>query len=430
MNKRKISSIGQNVLLVVLSLLLALLTFVTWLDDLRLESLPTDSYLGKLYMDWNYGSGSFELRADEIPAAYPMAIAVQAADGMVGAQYQETTILALYQAVEPQLVSAITSTLQFAPADAQAYALALQEKGVFLQYDASLPYSLLATWMGGSISETLAVTSLWVTNAGQVWARDAVGDLYTASCTPFSTLWEMPLEELTLSPCTFAMSAYSQAQADTLIFADAPLQYAEVVENDLSLLESPVNPTVQSVLQAFSYEVYRSYFDTLTQTKVFVENNSTLRVSDAGNIRFRASSVEGALEAYGENEITDELSVITAYARRLLENVLRTLDTDASLRLTYAGTDPVTGNTCLTFGYVIAGIPVPTSEITVAQMEFHNHKLIAADLNLRSLRLTEQTTTILPIEQTLAMAQQGQGVVLSYLPTEQGFAPARCFTTP
>ena len=54
----------KNTALFVLTLLLVVLTALSWLGDLNLGDLPADSWLGRLYISLSYGeAGGFTLRS-------------------------------------------------------------------------------------------------------------------------------------------------------------------------------------------------------------------------------------------------------------------------------------------------------------------------------------------------------------------------------
>lgn len=426
MRRKRDIQIAQNVGLVILSLLLVILTALTWLDEVQLENLENQySIFG---IELNYTSGGFEMRADEVPAAYPTTIAIATTSGVVGAQYNDASILTAYKAVQAQVEASLENIDGFVEADVTAYQQALTGECIYMNYEATLPFSLVASWMGAENAPNanvldgthdLAIRALLCTADGIVWARDASGGYYRANTLAFATTWTDSLEALSLEACEFAI-AYNpstELAPDTLIFNTAT-QQPVVVEQSLTILQSLTDPTLQNVLQTFSYDAYvRSYTDSASDTKVFVESNSTLRISDAGDVRFRASSVEGGVAAYGENEVTGDqaLEILTSTARIMMENALRTLDTAAGYRLQYASYDAETDTTKLTFSYMVNGIPLPESVGIAGQFEFRGNNLLAADIYLRSYVISEQWVTLMPMAQIAQMAEQGQEVCISYV---------------
>ena len=64
-SKRELKNLAKNLALLFLTLLLVLLTALGWVHDLSLTDIPTESWLGRWYINLNYGeAGGFELRSE------------------------------------------------------------------------------------------------------------------------------------------------------------------------------------------------------------------------------------------------------------------------------------------------------------------------------------------------------------------------------
>ena len=104
----------KNTALFVLTLLLVVLTALSWLGDLNLGDLPADSWLGRLYISLSYGeAGGFTLRSGEFPAARPVEIAVQTETGMKGAQYNENAVSGFLSVLEQPIGAALSAATDF-----------------------------------------------------------------------------------------------------------------------------------------------------------------------------------------------------------------------------------------------------------------------------------------------------------------------------
>ena len=84
--QQKVKNTIKNVVLLVLFVGMLVLTSVTWLGDLSLDSVPSDSLIAKVYQRFTYGVSGFEIRTGADPAAQPTRIAVSLDGELVGAQ--------------------------------------------------------------------------------------------------------------------------------------------------------------------------------------------------------------------------------------------------------------------------------------------------------------------------------------------------------
>ena len=134
----------------------------------------------------------------------------------------------------------------------------------------------------------------------------------------------------------------------------------------------------------------RNYEDTATKSRVFVGNQSTLRVGSNGEVVFRANTVEGGLEAYLQNELGSEqpLPYQIDYARSLLENIFQSFSADATFFCDSYLTEEKT--TQILFRYVVNGVPVEGQEGILAVVEYQSNALVSAKLDLRSFRQKEE----------------------------------------
>lgn len=431
----KLKNRMKNAALVVLTVLLVALTCFGWVGDLNLDTIPAGSWLGRLYISLSYGeAGGFELRSGEIAAAQPAEFAVQTDAGMKGAQYSEAAVGAFLSVFEQPLGAALSLTDALRATDEAALADALTQPGVFLRYDAALPLSLVAGWMGGTYTAPTdpTVSALFFGADGTLWVRAVDGALY---CADLHSAPDPALaDEISGQACTFAATARPTASGvrpETLLF-DGTLTLPAVLSRAPALdLESTGSLSV--LLEAFGYDAYVSnYTDKNTGQRVFVNSQSTLRVGEDGELSFRAGTPQGGLEAYLESEIGENgpLTYQVDYARSLLESVFQSFSADATFFFDSC-TQVGDGHTArLVFRYLIGSVPVEGEEGVLAVIDYADNVLVSAELHLRAFVQSGVSHTLLPTRPAAAAASGGTyGLAAGYFADGTSLVPRRYYLT-
>lgn len=413
----------KNLVLLFLTILLVILTALGWINDLNLESIPENSWLGRLYMNLSYGDGGgFELRTGEIPAAFPIEFAVRTKHEMRGVQYNESAVRSFLSIHGTQIGEALSNIDTLEAGSEQIFCQVLNTPGLYLRYSGQLPLSLITSWMGGNYVSSIdpIVRSIFLSADGQLWVRDVDWALYHVDLK--ITLPQNLLIETGGIGCIFAAN-----QGDTTVLPETLL-----FEQTLTLpvmISTPPQFDIDStaslpmLLQAFGYDPYvrNKYDDAGTGKRVFVDRQSTLRLGDDGEVLFRANTVEGGLEAYLESEVAghDPLTYQVDYARRLLESVFQSFGADAAFYLDRYVIDEQTDGVELQFRYLLGGVPVEGEAGVLAVIAFQNNTLISAQLNLQRFTADITPRTILPTYQAAAAARERAELAVSYFVSDE-----------
>lgn len=421
----------KNVVLLLLTILLVLLTALGWVYDLSLTDLPADSWLGRMYISLSYGeAGGFELRSGEIPAALPAEFAVRTAEEMRGAQYNEIAVRSFLTTYKSQLSVALSSVAKLTPMPQDEYRQALREPGIYLRYDSRVPLSLVTNWVGGNSQvegSDILVRSILLTQAGGLWVRTHAGELYGAKVRPMEG--GLSASDLAGVPCVFAAEReYPNVLPETLLFPQT--LELHTLRYEAPKFDADSTASLQVLLQAFGYEPYmRNYEDAGTGKRVFVGNQSTVRVGSDGEVVFRASGLEGGLEAYLQSELGQEqpLPYQIDYARSLLENIFQSFSAEATFFFDSHLTDDKT--TQLLFRYAVGGVPVEGAEGVLAVIEYQSNTLISAKLNLQCFAQNKESYMLMPTAAAAAAAGEPSGLAIGYFAAESGLVPSRCYVT-
>lgn len=416
----------KNAILLVLFIGLIVLTGVTWLSGLNLESIPEGTLLHRVYQRITYGVSGFELRTGSDAAAEPTRIAVSTADGLVGAQYQTASVSMLYTVLREPMGAAIDCAGAFAACTEEDFAQALAGEVLYFGYEGQLPLTLLSGWMGSGRSEELQKTDLLLlTGKGKLFIHGENGYQW-AETKGSPDAWAHLMQELSAGACSFAAQEgekFAQVRPDTLLFEQESESAERLTMRVPGFLEGQGGSDLTALLEAFSYDPYvRTYQEDQGKTRVFVENYSTLHVSADGEVSFHTSAMEGALEAYSAAEVEkkDVLRLQTDFAYQLLRQVQGSMS-DTSKAMLFDVTEGESGVRVLSFLQTAGGIPVQVGETPFAWFEFREGRMIGAELHLRVFESAGEQSPLLPSRQAAAAAPaEGLRPMLAYTRAADG----------
>lgn len=416
----------KNAILLVLFIGLIVLTSVTWLSGLNLESIPEGTLLHRVYQRITYGVSGFELRTGSDAAAEPTRIAVSTADGLVGAQYQTASVSMLYTVLREPMGAAIDCAGAFAACTEEDFAQALAGEVLYFGYEGQLPLTLLSGWMGSGRSEELQKTDLLLlTGKGKLFIHGENGYQW-AETKGSPDAWAHLMQELSAGACSFAAQEgekFAQVRPDTLLFEQESESAERLTMRVPGFLEGQGGSDLTALLEAFSYDPYvRTYQEDQGKTRVFVENYSTLHVSADGEVSFHTSAMEGALEAYSAAEVEkkDVLRLQTDFAYQLLRQVQGSMS-DTSKAMLFDVTEGESGVRVLSFLQTAGGIPVQVGETPFAWFEFREGRMIGAELHLRVFESAGEQSPLLPSRQAAAAAPaEGLRPMLAYTRAADG----------
>ena len=416
----------KNAILLVLFIGLIVLTGVTWLSGLNLESIPEGTLLHRVYQRITYGVSGFELRTGSDAAAEPTRIAVSTADGLVGAQYQTASVSMLYTVLREPMGAAIDCAGAFAACTEEDFTQALAGEVLYFGYEGQLPLTLLSGWMGSGRSEELQKTDLLLlTGKGKLFIHGENGYQW-AETKGSPDAWAHLMQELAAGACSFAAQEgekFAQVRPDTLLFEQESESAERLTMRVPGFLEGQGGSDLTALLEAFSYDPYvRTYQEDQGKTRVFVENYSTLHVSVDGEVSFHTSAMEGALEAYSAAEVEkkDVLRLQTDFAYQLLRQVQGSMS-DTSKAMLFDVTEGESGVRVLSFLQTAGGIPVQVGETPFAWFEFREGRMIGAELHLRVFESAGEQSPLLPSRQAAAAAPaEGLRPMLAYTRAADG----------
>lgn len=409
----------KNIALVALTLLLIVLVILTWSTTLGRRNVPRDSLLAQVYSILPFQSRGYVQRAGDTPLSYPSSIAMTTEEGLRGTFYDESTLNSFYDVVRPIWATALSKTVNFETATQEQFCKALAEKDTLYQsYNSGLPFILLSGWLGADAVQTeeRAVISLVLTRDGTLFVRGGEdGALYRAreTLSVQDSVWEEAAGKITAPVCKYA---YTLDASNVGALLPESL-IANTAAYDVFEMRSPAfgnvgsGDSLQALLKAFGYDPYvQNYLENDGTKQVFVENYSSLRVSDSGTVTFKANSVMGGLVVYqdGEQKRSEMLAAQADYAAGVLNAALSAIGSTIPAELRSVQYEEQSETQYIEFAQVISSVPVRNQVKPLARFRFQGGTLIMAELCLQDYHPTGEKLYVLPVQQAAA-ALQGKG---------------------
>lgn len=425
--KGKIETVKTVVLWALVFCMLGLIR-ITWVYGLDYENVPENVMF----------HGLFALAPEEpenLPtasiSAYPVQFAVGKDGELTALQQDAAALQSAFGTVSPVLREAFSNLGQWQEVqDIKPY---LQQPLLYLHYDGALPLPLLAAWLEAPCQSTLSVgTMLLVQESEQQYAvlvrNGSDGRLYKGSTAVDERLFSDTLHQFSLSSCQFAADlAYESLVPETLVFTEhAPYQTARPVSVDFSQVGG--QESKQSVLEAFEYNPYtaKSYYDEGESAWVYVENDSTLSITDNGRITFEASVESGGLAAYPKQDLVSrqqELLYKTNLCHTILQSAYESVGGGETYlsRVTAGEKD---GMETICFDGALQSVPVSLETGYLAKFVFQDNLLVSSVIYLSKYEMTGETVFVMPMEQVAASIRGGDtGVCVRYEQADGVLAP-------
>jgi hypothetical protein len=348
-------------------------------------------------------------------------------DGLVAAQYSEASVQLIYNAVTELLGQALEGAQDFESSKEQALKEALQGDCLLLRYDGLVPLDVLAQWLDCKTTRMeLSVDTILLTAEGQLFGRDECGALLCAQTRVGRSTWTAAAALLSGEPAAFAglldAPEYAALRPETLVLQDDRASFAVLQIDHPSFTDASSQNSLQTLLDAFQYSPYvQSYPENDGATQVFVDNDSTLRVTADGWVRYRTSAADGGIPVYQEELSSNEarLTAQVEFARAAMETALRSIGavSQVTLEAVTQGTD---GSAVVTFRQSYGGVLLD-SAVAAARFEFHDGRMTAAEIQLVRCEETGERLYVLPVKQAAAALNgTGNSLTVTYLQTENG----------
>ena len=317
------------------------------------------------------------------------------------------------------LREALGAVQNLTPVSWDSFRAALSGASIYFDFLHPLPLSVLAELIGAEGAELSGQARCLLLSAG---AGDAVRlylwdgeDSYLSGTVPLTSLSSETLtEQVSQSQFESISFAYDDVGVDSLYSSLFPLSILPTELPELPQLSAsfPLSGT-DWLLSAFGFNANtRERYLESDGTEVIteVETGRSLHIRPEGEIRYR-SGTEATLEIAAEEENPTETESALG-AALLLRDLTEGLIGEAQLYLTALEREGDV--TRLQFDYHIGGVPIRFSDgVSAAEVTLTGTYLTELNLRLRQYSASGESSPLLPLRQTLAIAALHPGAELS-----------------
>ncbi|MEA4824379.1 MAG: hypothetical protein VB111_09740 [Clostridiaceae bacterium] len=370
----------------------------------------------------------YEEMSYAVRAVTPLNCAVRAdqSAGLYGTTDRETSS-ACFERMGAVLAEALATAEEPVLATSYQWRDALSGTMVFMDFGGRVPLAALARLLGARAPESLTDAARYVVLSIEESEEGRRAALYYKSDdrTILRCQTDADADYLIALSSDLRANGYRFAYEEGLADAREVLLLTpqttapEITAYNvlLTAAESDYDRIMEDVLEGFGFNAYMPrVYNESDGTRVYVEEERTLRVSGDGRIAYYDPLAAGA-EVYMPDE--EEQTACIAEASRLASGILASYIGDAELFLLDASYDEESELFIVRFGAECGSIRILTARTATATCEFRGGELSAANLELVTYRRTGVNTAIIPATQALAAAPYTGGFGLYYRVTER-----------
>ena len=406
--------ISKNVIILFLLLSLLILTMLTWFSDMQPGNTERRRVISELFggLFWN---------GDDVDSVYPgyeeydytMSILspVRAAvRSDVGLTYltNRDDARELFERASAVLADAMDSANTRQELEDYQWRNILSGDMILFDFEGEMPLDMLAAVIGSADYDAIETQARYIVLF--IHGETLSLAVMPKGGTPVSYTTTLQTAELASLIREFDSANARFAFEDSVIGSYLP--------DEAILLEDRSKPAVikksstftdytstsseriiNAVLECFGYNPYTTggYIES-DDTRVYVEDLSTLRISTDGSMSYYAPTQEEEIAVSGRTE----RSAIIMDAASMLDRVASDYIGDVTLYIMRAYYDMAEGRYVILFGCVADGIVLSFDDGYFARLEYVGTALVSAHLTIASYILTAQYDAILPDEQAAA----------------------------
>ena len=276
----------------------------------------------------------------------------------------------------------------------------LESGSVFMDFSCGMPLELLAEWLGSEMSGKAGSTEVQFLYLGlsdgavQLCYRDGDGRFCRCTTAAVSETLDARMGDFQGVSAEFAYGDRSLKHLDpyTVLLSALP-EFSGVAG---AAVRDGIN--TEELMQTFGMNSYVvSSYTEADGTRVYIENEKSLRVHPDGAVVFRAGSADG------ERSIAEGLTAAVSYAYAAAKRSIGQYAGEADVLLSGIATDG-TDQYTVTFDYCIGSVPLRMASGSAAQFSIKDGILTDARLSLRYYLFTDTAEKMLPMRFAAAIA--------------------------
>lgn len=346
-------------------------------------------------------------------SAFPIAAAVcDGEGGRFGTAYHGETVMAVFHRFSAELGEALGSAGAPTEIEAAEFRAELSRRGVTLRFGCVQPMELLSAWLGIRMTGPAAgfrteLVCLWLDGDSAVLSfQSEDGRFYRCATAAAADAVASRTAEYEANGARFAFELPELRSGDDFaLIQDGPLTVSTVHSG----IPLPTGGELDALLQSTGMNSFvASSYAEADGTVVFVDEEATLRMSPSGAVFFRSGFVP-------EREELPELPELVSRAWQIAEQSIGRRCGDAELLFSGLQVNGASGGTTVYLDYAVNGIPVHLADGHAAEITLLGTQPVQLRLQLRSFTVQDETETLLPALQAMAIAaRDGAGAELVY----------------
>jgi len=398
MNKQTLLSIGRKLLII------ALLAGAVFLfRETGYSAAVQKKLLPASAESTVQGTGAEQGSTKPNGTAQPMAAVVCLPEGgRFGAAYHAETVNAMFYRFSAELGEALGSAgTPTEMTETDFYEACLGGCGVYLRFFCPQPLTLLAAWLGTEISspaENDQAELLFLRMAEsdvELCYRNEAGTYYRCTTAVGTEGLRSRMAEYSPNGISFAFENRLFSGSDGCMPVMEEMEERPTLKVSVPL---PAGEELNALLQAMGMNSFvASDYSEADGTVVFVDEESTLRLSPTGSMYYRRSVLPARSEP---QTLTDAVSI----AWQVAEGSIGKSCGDAVLIFSGLEYTEAQNTVTVLLDYAVEGIPVRLAEGHAAEIVLRGKEIVSARLMFRRCALTEETALLLPFLQANAIA--------------------------
>lgn len=383
----------KNILLILLIISLMILTYITWNIGLTNANIPQNSWFYKISNIFQKNSSIIQA---ETYIPMPIEITMKNETDLYVCEYS-SDIKMVYEDIENIIYKSLNMKSELKKDTNENFNEALEGNIIIMRYDNNISLGMLTAYFDITQEAYNIFIETIAFSPNRVFIREAItGDIYSYENNEIISL-DISSNDYILSKEYGLDNLYPEATLSNFN------QKYSLVE------EVPTDILPDEVVKAFSYNPYIVKKYQSDENIIYVENFSTIKISD-NNIEFDVTDLRGGIKATNIEDESNAVKQIKKVAKA--KSILMDIFSDKNVELDKIYIDENTGREVIIFKQTIGNISI-LEESDFARFEFIDNVLVKADINMNAFILSKEKNYILPKKQAGIISDK-KSLVLVY----------------
>lgn len=383
----------KNLILILLIISLMLLTYITWSIGLTNANIPENSWFYR-FSDIFINNNDIVEKETYIPM--PIEITLKNDTDIYVSEYS-SDVKIVYESISNIIYKSLNVRSDIIKDTNDNFNKALDGDIIIVRYANNISLDMLMSSFGSTAGESDIVIETIAFSPKCVFIREAVtGDIYSFRNN------ELISFDISSNDYILSKDYVNAGLNPEIALPNTAIKYPLIEEAN-----NTISP--DEIVKAFSYNPYIVKKYKSDGHTIYVENFSTIKISDK-NIEFDITDLRGGIKIITGADDSDTVKRIQKIARS--KSILADISPDKNIELDKIYIDGNTGREVIIFKQIMGGIGI-LEESDFARFEFTDNVLVKASINLNSFVVSKDKVYILPKKQA-AIISDKKSLILVY----------------